>query len=77
MDGELCEMNFHVTDTTKPLAAAMAIVKLGNRIAMEEGPGRSHVENLRASDRVLLRESGGTFVFDVDCAKASAFSRRG
>ncbi len=77
MDGELCEMNFHVTDAAKPLAAAMAIVKLGNRIVVEDGPGRSYIESLRAGDRVLLRESGGAFVFDVDCAKASSFSRRG
>ena len=77
MDGELYEMNFHVADTTKPLAAAMAIVKLGNRIVMEDGPGRSYIEKLRTGDRVLLRESGGTFVFDLDCAKVSAFSRRG
>ena len=76
MDGELCEMNFHVAGTTKPLAAAMAVVKLGNRIDMEDGQGRSYIENLRTSDRVLLRESGGTLVFDIDCAKASAFSRR-
>ena len=77
MDGELCKMNVHVADTTKPLAAAKAIVKLGDRIVMEDGPGRSYIENLRAGDRVLLRESGGAFVFDVDCAKASSFSRRG
>ena len=75
MDGELCELKFHVPDTTKPLAAAMAIAKLGNRIVMEDGPGRSYIENLRAGDRVLLRESGGAFVFDVDRAKAPAFSR--
>ncbi len=69
LDGELREVNFHVAVTTKPLAAAMAVVKVGNRIVMEGGPGRSYVENLRTGDRVLLRESGGALVF--------AFSRRG
>ena len=79
MHGDLCEMRFHVTDATKPLAAAMAVVKLGNRIVMEEGEGRSYIENVRTGDRVLLRESGGTFVFDIDCDKAAMapFSRRG
>ncbi len=47
MGVELREVNFHVTDTTKPLAAAMAIEKLGNRIVAEDGPGRRYVENLR------------------------------
>ncbi len=77
MDGELCEMNFHVAGTTKPLAAAMAIVRLGDRIVMEDAPGRSYIANLCAGGLVLLRESGGTFVSDIDCARASAFSRRG
>ena len=77
MEDELCEMSFHVTDSTKPLAAAMAIVKMGNRIVMEEGPGRSYIENLKTGDRVLLRESGGTFVFDIDWERASTFSGRG
>ncbi len=77
MEGEMCEMNFHVMDTTKPVAGAMAIVKLGNRFVMEDGPGRSYIENFRMGDRVLLRESVGTIVFDTDCATTSAFSRRG
>ncbi len=77
MEGEMREMNFHVADAAKPLAASMAIAKLGHRIVVEYGPRRGHVENLRAGDRVMLRESGGTFVFDADCARALTFSRRG
>ncbi len=34
LEGEMCEMHFHVADTTKPSAAAVAIVKLGRRIVM-------------------------------------------
>ncbi len=45
----------------------MVIVKLGNRIVVEDGPGRSYIENLRTGDRVLFRQIGGTFVFDMDC----------
>ena len=80
MKDDMCEMKFHVTDTTKPLAAAMAIVKLGNRVVLEQGDGRSYIENLETGDRVMLKESCGTFVFDIDCEKAamaSTFSPRG
>ena len=79
MKNDMCEMKFHVTDTTKPLAAAMAVVKLGNRVVLEQGDGKSYIENLETGDRVMLKESGGTFVFDIDCEKAamtSTFSRR-
>ncbi len=34
--GGACEMKFNVTDTTKPLASAMAVVKLGNRVALND-----------------------------------------
>ena len=69
MESGMCEMKFHVTDTTKPLAAAMAMVKLGNR-------------NIATGDKVMLRERGGTFVFDVEDlgagkAHASTFARQG
>lgn len=74
-----CEMGFHVTDTTKPLAAAMAVVKMGNRIVLESGAGRSYIENVATGDRVRLRESGGKYVFDVEVAKPheEVFSGRG
>ena len=75
---DVCEMNFHVTDTTKPLAAAMAITKMGNRVVLEAGAGKSYIENLTTGDKVILRESGGTYVFDIDCTAASGvFNRRG
>ena len=79
MKNDMCEMKFHVTDTTKHLAAAMAVVKLGNRVVLEQGDGKSYIENLETGDRVMLKESGCTFVFDIDCEKAamtSTFSRR-
>jgi hypothetical protein len=77
---EVCEMGFHVTDTTKPLAAAMAMTRMGNRVVLEEGEGKSYIENLKTGDRVMLRENNGTYVFDVDCmseASTSTFSGRG
>ena len=41
---DVCEMNFHVTDTTRPLAAAMAITKMGNRVVLEAGRKKLHRE---------------------------------
>jgi hypothetical protein len=65
--GDVCEMSFHVTDTTKPLAAAMSITKIGNRIVLEDGPSNNCIENLTAGDKVMLRESRGTYVFGAEC----------
>ncbi len=76
----MCEMSFHVADVMKPLAAAMSIAKMGNRIVLEDGPSKSYVENLRTGDKVMLRESGGTHVLDAECLKgsrSSTLSRRG
>lgn len=61
-------MGFHVTDTTKSLAATIVVVKMGNRI-----------ENVATGDHIRLRESGATCVFDVEVLKGAeeAFSGRG
>ena len=61
MKEEMCEMKFHVTDTIKPLAAAMATVKMGNRVVLEDGLGKSYIENARSGDKIML-----TFVFDAE-----------
>ena len=75
--GGVCDMKFHVTDTTKPLASAAAIAKMGNRVVLEDGPGKSYIENVATGNRITLRESGGTFVFDAECFVGSVFSGRG
>ncbi len=36
MSGGACEMNFQVTDTTKPFASAIAVVKMGNRVVLDD-----------------------------------------
>jgi hypothetical protein len=73
-DQGLCDMGFHVTDTTKPLAAATAIVRMGNRIVFEGGAGKSYIENLATVRRVPLKESGGTYMFEAECVDGSVFS---
>lgn len=77
--GTVCQMQFHVTNSTKPLASAAAVVKAGNRIVFD--PAGSFIENTRSKERIRLRESNGTYVFDVvpeiDGKAASGFSRRG
>ncbi len=60
-------MQFRVADASKALVAVMAVVRIGNRVVLEDGPGRSYFEKLRTCDRVLLRESGGALVFVVSC----------
>jgi hypothetical protein len=74
--GDVGELRFHVTDTTKPLASAAAIVKLGNRVVLDGGSGNAFIENVRTGRRIALRESGGTFVFDADCFTGPLFSGR-
>ena len=62
--GAMCEMKFHVTDTTKPLAAAMAVVKMGNRVVLDMDG--SYIENKATGERIILQEEGGTYVFEVE-----------
>lgn len=70
-------MRFHVTDTTKPLASAAAIAKMGNKVVLQDGPGNSFIENVTTGQRIALKERGGTFVFDADCLEGSGFTGRG
>jgi hypothetical protein len=74
--GDIGELKFHVTDTTKPLASAAAITKMGNRVVLEDGPGRAYIENVQTGRRIPLKESGGTFVFDAECFTSPVFSGR-
>ena len=75
--GGACGMKFHVTDATKPLASAAAIARMGNRVVIQSGPGKSYVENVATGRRIALRETGGTFVFDAECLAGPGFGRRG
>ena len=65
--GSLCSMEFHVTDTTKPLASAMAVVKAGNKVVLSLEDEGSYIENVKTKEKIMLKEAGGTFVFDVEC----------
>ena len=77
-EGGICDMKFHVTDTTKPLTSAAAIAKMVNRVVLEDGPGKSCIENVATGKNTHLRESGGTYVLDADCLTDGAiFSRQG
>lgn len=75
-DGGVGELKFHVTDTTKPLASAAAITRMGNRVVLEEGPGKAYIENLESGRKIMLKECGGTFVFDAECFTGPVFSGR-
>ena len=77
--GGMCNMEFHVTDSTKPLASALAVVKAGNGIVLsKEG---SFIKNKKTKEKIMLKMKGGTFVFDVECETPknvnAVFSRRG
>jgi hypothetical protein len=52
---------------------------MGNRVVLESGFGNSFIENVATGKRILLKEKGGTYVFDTDCAVNSispVFSRQ-
>ncbi len=62
----MCNMEFHVTNATKPLASAMAVVKAGNRVVLSQETGGSYIEKVKTKERIGLKGSGGTFVFEVE-----------
>jgi hypothetical protein len=71
-------MEFHVTNSTKPLASAMAVVKAGDRAVLD--PEGSYSENKLTKERIKLIEVGGTFVFDIEpdqSMRAAGFARWG
>jgi hypothetical protein len=82
-----CNMEFHVTNATKPLASAMAVVKAGNRVVLSQETGGSYIENVKTKERIGLKGSGGTFVFEVEAinskmstkadSQATDFTRQG
>ena len=39
--GSQCEMQFHVTDSTKALASAAAVVEAGNTVTLSSKKGKS------------------------------------
>ena len=61
-------MEFHVTNATKPLASAMAVVNAGKKVVLSHEVGGSCTENIK------LKESGGTFVFEVEAASGNEAS---
>jgi hypothetical protein len=57
------EMDFIVTDVTKPLAAVSAIVDAGNRVVFcKEG---SFIENMKTGEKISLKCERGTYTMDV------------
>jgi hypothetical protein len=57
------EMDFIVTDVTKPLAAVSAIVDAGNRVVFcKEG---SFIENIKTGENISLKCERGTYTMDV------------
>ena len=64
--GTPCSMEFHVTNATKPLASAMAVVKAGNRVILDKGG--CYIENKKT-------------MFDIEPAQGftlgADFARRG
>ncbi len=76
--GTPCSMEFHVTNSTEPLASAMAVVKAGHRMILDQGG--SYVENELSKERVKLFEVGGAFAFETEPghgARSASFVLRG
>ncbi len=71
-------MELHVTNSTKPLASAVVVVKACNKAVVD--PEGSYVENKLTKERIKLIEVGGMFVFDIEpdqSVRAAGFTRRG
>ena len=64
-EGNMGEIEFHVTDATKPLVSAVKVVEAGNTIVMSSDKGGSYIENDVTKERIYLRKEKVTFVFDV------------
>ena len=64
--GSLAQMEFHVTNSNKALAAAMDVVDAGNTIILKKGKGQSVIINDRTGERIYIRRENGTFVFDIE-----------
>ena len=75
----VCDMKFHMTDTTKPLASAIAVMKMGSKVVLDEDG--SYIENKVTGERIMLKESGGTYMFEIDALpgvseKSGDFTKR-
>ncbi len=75
--GATCSMEFRVTNSTKSLASAMAVVKSVNRVILDQRG--SYIENKLTKERIELLELGGAFVFDIEPghgARNAGFARQ-
>ena len=59
-------IRFNVTDSRRPLVSAVKICEAGNRVYLDKTGG--YIENEVTKERMRLRKSRGTFVFDVQYA---------
>ena len=65
--GPRAAIEFHVADTTKALASAAAVVNSGHCVVLRsEG---SYIQCEASGRKIPLRQTGGTFVFDVEFEK--------
>ena len=64
-EGNIGEIEFHVTDSTKPLVSAAKLAEAGNTIVLSGRKGGSFIENEKTKERIYLRREKGTYVFDV------------
>ena len=58
------ELEFKVTDVTKPLLAVRRITGMGNRVCFGPEKEDNFVENVASGIRVPLRQTGGSYILD-------------
>ena len=63
---ENCEMNFVVTDVTKPLAAVSAIVAAGSDVVFTPGRFGSYIQNKATGTNIDLTCENGTYTMEVE-----------
>ena len=63
---KLSAIKFHVAGVGKPLASGVSVVVAGNRVVLQPTKvGSSYIENIDTSEKMLLKQKKGTYVFDV------------
>ena len=64
---------FNVADVRKPLASAVKVCEAGNRIVLDPDPSKCRIENVQTGERISLRKSRGTYVFDVELSHDGSY----
>ena len=55
IEGKISELDFHLVKVDRPVISIAWLMGKGNRILLEEGLGKSFIEEIEHGDRILLK----------------------